>query len=72
MDPDTEEHYRELLKEWKRDEDSIKEKLEEMERMLEFSLNTDRRNTFGTKNCLDKSMLQVVGHMISVLNCRRV
>jgi len=33
MDPDTEEHYRELLKEWKRDEDSIKEKLEEMEGM---------------------------------------
>lgn len=33
MDPDTEEHYRELLKEWKKDEDSIKEKLEEMEGM---------------------------------------
>ena len=33
MDPDTEESYRELLKEWKRDEESIKEKLEEMEGM---------------------------------------
>ena len=72
MDPDTEERYRELLKEWKRDEDSIKEKLEEMEGMLEFSLKTDRRKTFGTKNCLDQSMLQVVGHMFSLLNCRRV
>ena len=33
MDPNTEEHYRELLKQWKKDEDSIKEKLEEMEGM---------------------------------------
>ena len=31
MDPDSEEHYRELLLEWKKDEDNIKEKLEEME-----------------------------------------
>ena len=31
MDPATEEHYRELLKQWKKDEDSIKEKLEEIE-----------------------------------------
>lgn len=36
MDPGTEEHYRELLKQWKKDEDIIKEKLEEMEGMLEF------------------------------------
>ena len=73
MDPDTaEERYRELLKEWKRDEDSIIEKFEEMEGMLEFSLKTDRRKTFGTKNCSDHSLLQVVGHMISLLNCRQV
>ena len=69
MDPDTEERYRELLKEWKRDEDSIKEKLEEMEGTFELSLKTDSRKTFGTKNCLDLSMLQIVGHMISLLNC---
>jgi len=31
MDPDMEEHYKELLKEWKKDEDHIKDKLEEME-----------------------------------------
>ena len=73
MDPDTaEERYRELLKEWKRDEDSIIEKFEEMEGMLEFSLKTDRRKTFGTKNCLDHSMLQIVGHIISLLNYRQV
>ena len=72
MDPDTEERYRQLLKEWKTDEDSIKEKLEEMEGMLEFSLKTDGRKTFGTKNCLDPSMLQIVGHMSSLLNCGQV
>ena len=31
MDPDIEEHYRELMKQWKKDDDSIKEKLVEME-----------------------------------------
>ena len=31
MDPDTEKYYRELLMEWKRYEDNIKEKLEEVE-----------------------------------------
>ena len=36
MDPDMEEHYKELLKEWKKDEDNIKDKLEEMEGMDEY------------------------------------
>jgi len=40
MDPITEE----LLKEWKRDEDSIKEKLKEIEGMLEFSVKLIRGN----------------------------
>ena len=31
MDPDMEEHYRERMKQWKKDDDSIKIKLEEME-----------------------------------------
>ena len=31
MDPDTEKHYRELLKEWKKDEDNIKDQLDRME-----------------------------------------
>ena len=31
MDPDTEKHYRELLKEWKKDEDNIKDQLYRME-----------------------------------------
>ncbi|KAL9965622.1 hypothetical protein ACROYT_G029450 [Oculina patagonica] len=39
MDPDTEEHYRELLKQWKKDEDNIKDKLDEIEDKI--------RNEFG-------------------------
>ena len=31
MDPVIEEHYRELMKQWKKDDDSIKDKLEEIE-----------------------------------------
>ena len=31
MDPDIEEHYRELMKQWKKDDDSIKDKLGEIE-----------------------------------------
>ena len=31
MDPDTEKHYQELLKEWKKDEDTIKDQLDRME-----------------------------------------
>ncbi|CAH3157708.1 unnamed protein product [Pocillopora meandrina] len=35
MDPDIEEHYRQLMKQWKKDDDSIKDKLEEIERSFE-------------------------------------
>lgn len=35
MDPDMEEHYKELLSMWKKDEDNMKEKLEEVEGMLQ-------------------------------------
>ena len=38
MDPDMEEHFRELMKQWKKDDDSIKEKLEEMEGNMNFIL----------------------------------
>ena len=30
MDPDIEEHYRLLMKQWKKDDDSTKDKLEEI------------------------------------------
>ena len=40
IDPDMEEHYRELLEQWKKDEDRIKDKLEEIEGMIEFNLKS--------------------------------
>ncbi|XP_068679888.1 NLR family CARD domain-containing protein 3-like isoform X3 [Montipora foliosa] len=34
MDPDFEEHYRELLKQWKKDDDNTKEELDELKEMV--------------------------------------
>ena len=39
MDPDTETHYRELLKEWKKDEDSIKDQLYRVEGIISSDLD---------------------------------
>ena len=36
MDPDIEKHYKELLKEWKKDDASTKDKLDEIEGVLEI------------------------------------
>lgn len=35
MDPDIEEHYQELLKQWKKIEENIQDKLEEMDKKLD-------------------------------------
>ena len=35
MDPDIENHYKELLRQWKKDDDNTKDKLDEIHRMLE-------------------------------------
>ncbi|PFX13475.1 NLR family CARD domain-containing protein 4 [Stylophora pistillata] len=42
MDPDIEQHYRELMIQWKKDDDSIKDKLEEMEEVIKQSLEQMR------------------------------
>ena len=39
MDPLTEEHYRELLKQWKKNEDCMKDKMNELESVMEASGN---------------------------------
>ncbi|PFX18932.1 Protein NLRC3 [Stylophora pistillata] len=44
MDPDIEEHYRQLMKQWKKDDDSIKDKLEEIEVSLEKVRTIVERN----------------------------
>lgn len=35
MDPEIEDHYEELLKQWKKDDDNIKDILQEIDRKLE-------------------------------------
>ncbi|KAL9965324.1 hypothetical protein ACROYT_G029110 [Oculina patagonica] len=51
MDPDFEEHYRDLLKQWVKDEASIKDKLDELSRKLEdFMSNTENRSTLEAVN----------------------
>ena len=35
MDPDAEQHYIELLEQWKKDEDNVKDKLEEVMKKLD-------------------------------------
>ncbi|XP_068686712.1 NLR family CARD domain-containing protein 3-like [Montipora foliosa] len=48
MDPDFEEHYRELLRQWKKDDDNTKEKLDELKEML----TTWKREERDTKDRL--------------------
>ncbi|RMX59386.1 hypothetical protein pdam_00016382 [Pocillopora damicornis] len=57
MDPDTEEHYRQLLKQWKEDEDNIKEKLQDIED-LESSTERKREEQQQTElsRCLKSSI----------------
>ena len=45
MDPVYEEHYRELLKEWKRDDDNTKDKLNEIHWMLEELMKASASKT---------------------------
>ena len=45
MDPLFEEHYRELLKEWKRDDDNTKDKLNEIHWMLEELMKASTSKT---------------------------
>ncbi|XP_078374488.1 uncharacterized protein LOC144658034 [Oculina patagonica] len=48
MDPDIEEHYQELLKQWKTDEENIQDKLDNMDKKLDdlkLSVASDDRST---------------------------
>ncbi|KAL9965540.1 hypothetical protein ACROYT_G029354 [Oculina patagonica] len=53
MDPDTEEHYRELLKQWKKDEDSIKDKLDEIEESIKEKLEQMENQVKNVSEKLD-------------------
>ncbi|KAL9965351.1 hypothetical protein ACROYT_G029140 [Oculina patagonica] len=63
MDPDFEEHYQELLKQWVEGEDRIKDKLDEDERRNKLSklddleeLNVNSERKTGTKDTETKSL----------------
>ena len=43
MDPEIEDHYQELLKQWKKDEDDIKDKLDELDKKLESVIDCKKR-----------------------------
>ena len=47
MDPDFEEHYQELLKQWVKDEVSIKERLDEIEEKLVRKLDDWKESISG-------------------------
>ncbi|KAL9965350.1 hypothetical protein ACROYT_G029139 [Oculina patagonica] len=57
MDPDFEEYYRDLLKQWVKDETSIKDRLDELNRKLEdFISNADKRPTLEAVNGYTSSL----------------
>ncbi|CAH3157692.1 unnamed protein product [Pocillopora meandrina] len=62
MDPDMEEHYRGLMKQWKKDDDSIKDKLEE----IEDSLENMRRNFRDATDKIEIDMKEVKEKLTSL------
>ena len=52
MDPEVEDHYMELLSQWKKDEDNIKEELGEIKKMLNVLT--------ASKEVTDEGMIIVV------------
>ena len=50
MDPEIEEHYEELLRQWKKDDDNTKDKLDEIDRKLEelMKVSTSTSHSKGT------------------------
>nr|XP_058950863.1 protein NLRC3-like isoform X2 [Pocillopora verrucosa] len=66
MDPDVEEHYRELMKQWKKDDDSIKDKLEEIEDLLENMRSIMERNFRDTTDRREIDMKEVKEKLTSL------
>ncbi|PFX16251.1 Tyrosine-protein kinase transforming protein Fes [Stylophora pistillata] len=56
MDPVSEEHYKKLLREWKKDEDSVKERLEEIDENV-------RKGLEQIKGDMGKELEQIKGDM---------
>ncbi|XP_022778017.1 E3 ubiquitin-protein ligase DZIP3-like, partial [Stylophora pistillata] len=69
MDPDIEEHYRELMKQWKKDDENIKAKLEE----IEDSLGKMRHHLKDTTEKIQiemKEMKEKLGSLITTAEKR--
>ncbi|XP_022805287.1 nucleotide-binding oligomerization domain-containing protein 2-like [Stylophora pistillata] len=64
MDPDIEEHYRELMKQWKNDDDSIKNKLEKMEASIKDSME---KIIVPLKTIMEKNVRDTAGKIESEL-----
>ncbi|XP_022805286.1 E3 ubiquitin-protein ligase DZIP3-like [Stylophora pistillata] len=62
MDPDIEEHYRELMKQWKKDDDNIKEKVEEMEASIRDSME---KIIVPLKTTIEKDLRDTAGKIES-------
>ena len=43
MDPEIEQHYQEVLRDWKKDEDSVKDRLDKIDKKLEDLANPEKR-----------------------------
>ena len=62
MDPDIEEHYQELLKQWKADEENIQDKLDKMDKTLDdlkLSMATADRRTLRKGKLYDTRMKEL-------------
>jgi len=51
MDPEIEQHYRELMRNWKKDEDSVKDRLDEIEKKLDDLSNPEKRTQLTGQWC---------------------
>ncbi|CAH3157722.1 unnamed protein product, partial [Pocillopora meandrina] len=66
MDPDMEEHYRELMKQWKKDDDNIKDKLEEIENSRE-KMGHDLRDTTEKIEIKMKEILETLSSLTTTV-----
>ncbi|XP_068745826.1 NLR family CARD domain-containing protein 3-like isoform X1 [Montipora capricornis] len=66
MDPDFEEHYRELLKQWKKDDDNTKERLDELTDMLK-KWKSDEGSTKEKLENMEEMVKSEVGEVKDML-----
>ena len=67
MDPDVEEHYKELLQQWKNDEDNIKDELKEMKTLIDINIKklTKKIDNLVTSSVVSKEETGEEGELYS-------